>query len=119
MSGRVRRERVHEAAQERDRLLAHGAVTDEHRALADALGLREGKHSAASIARIALAEFERLRALSRVTPRALAALVARLEADADGLTNRSFGADASRIPYAEHAEAARALLALVKGLEGE
>ena len=52
-----------EARAEVERVLVRGAVTDEHHALATALGLREGKHSAASIARVALAEVERLRAL--------------------------------------------------------
>lgn len=54
-------------------MLKHGVHTEETRALGDALGLRDGKHTAASTATAALAEIQRLRGE-----------VAELLADADG-----------------------------------
>jgi hypothetical protein len=42
-----------------------GPVTDDVLALADALGLREGKHTTSSVAQHALAEIERLRSQAR------------------------------------------------------
>lgn len=57
------RERANEwLAQLHDAYRHGGPVTDDVLALADALGLREGKHTTSSVATHALAEIKRLRA---------------------------------------------------------
>lgn len=42
-------------------LMTHGVMTEEMRALAEVLGLKEGRHTAASVARIARDQIEWLR----------------------------------------------------------
>ena len=84
-------------ADEDGSLHKYGVMTEEHRQLADALGLREGKHTAASVARIAR---ERLMADAKSQMVGYAARMDRFERlaravrDPVGITNRLRDRDA-------------------------